>query len=104
MIVFIIKKFYKQNISIYKNSDVPVGIYRKVILTDCEGNVDYDITLTGGDARLPLEVGQHVLADLRFDSIKIDGEWKDEYYVNSIIPIEKNAKVEFIDDWTTHLV
>lgn len=101
---FKIKKIGEQNITVDKYSCCVKGIYRKVVFTDLGGNEDFDITLTGGDALIPLERGQHVLADLRCDHFWINNEWKDEYYVMSITPIEKNAIIEFVEDWTTHLV
>ena len=73
----------KKELTVNVNQDCgSVGCYRKVVLEDLTVNQDFDITLTGGDACKSFEVGQQVLADLRFDSFKINGEWKDEYYVS----------------------
>lgn len=99
-----IKKLGKQTLTIEKGSDWVEGCFRKVVFTDLRDNEDYDITLTGGDALVPLTVGQHVLADLRCDHFKFYNEWKDEYYIISIKPLENNYETEYHEDWTTRLV
>jgi hypothetical protein len=47
-----------------------------------------------------------VVVDLGRDSYRdsVNGEWKDEYYVKSITPLEKGAKIEFIIDVTPYIV
>lgn len=104
MLIAKIKKVGELNITVIKGRNSIDGCFRKVVLTDLGDNEDFDITLTGGDAMISLEVGQNVLADLRCDQLYINGEWKDEYYTKSFIPLEKNAKIEFIEDWTSRLV
>ncbi len=99
-----VKKIGELIITVNKSGSSVSGYYRKAVFTDLVDNEDYDIALTGGDALIPLEVGQHVLADLRWDSYRINGEWKDEYYVMSIKTMDQNYKLEFVDDWTTRLV
>ena len=69
-----------------KGSDGLNGCYRKVVLTDLNGDKKYDITLTGGDAKIALEEDQQVLVDLRCDHFKFFNEWRDEYFVMSIKP------------------
>ena len=91
-------------ITVDKGSNCVDGYRRKVVLADLSDNEDYDIALTGGDALIPLEVGQHVLVDLRCDSYKLYDEWKDEYFVVSIKTMDQNYKIEIVEDWTTHLV
>ena len=104
MIILIVKKIGVLIITVDKGSSSVSGYYRKAVLTDLGDNKDYDIALTGGDALIPLEVGQHVLADLRCDHLRINGEWKDEYFVESIKTMDQKYKIEFVEDWTTHLV
>jgi hypothetical protein len=99
-----VKKLIEQRITVDKDCGFVDGCYRKVVFTNFGGGEDFDITLTGGDALIPLEVGQRVMADLRCDHYWINGEWKDEYYIMSIKPLEMNVKIEFVEDWTTHLV
>ena len=91
-------------ITVNKGSSSVSGYYRKAVFTDLGDNEVYDIALTGGDALITLEVGQHVLADLRCDHLRINGEWKDEYFVKSIKTMDQKYKIEFVEDWTTHLV
>jgi len=104
MAILKVKKIDELIITVNKGSSSVEGCYRKVVLTDLRDNEDFDIALTGGDALIPLEVGQHVLADLRCDHLRINGEWKDEYFVMSIKTMDQNYKIEFVEDWTTHLV
>lgn len=99
-----VKKIGELIITVIKGSSSVDGCYRKVVLTDLGDNEEYDIALTGGDALISLEVGQHVLTDLRWNSFKMNGEWMDEYYVMFIKPMNQNYKVEFVEDWTTRLV
>lgn len=95
MYIFTVKKFSEQTFTV---SDESVkGCYRNAVLTDENGNEDYEIVLTGSDALIPLEVGQQVLADLGWDSYLVNGEWHDEYYVLSIKPLEKNSNIDFIN-------
>lgn len=102
--IFKLKMLYEQVITLYEGSDCVENCYRNAVLTDMDGSKCYDITLRGGDALIPLEVGQKVLVDLRWDSAKMDGVDYDYYYVMSIHPLEMNAKIEYVKDWTTHLV
>ena len=104
MVILKVKKLGELIVIVDKGSCSVSGYYRKAVLTDLEDNVDNDITLTGGDALIPLEVGQHVLVDLRRDSYNINGEWKDEYFVMSIKIMDQNYKIEFVEDWATRLV
>ena len=104
MVILKLKKIGELNITVDKGSRSVSGCYRKAVFTDLGDNEDYDIALTGGDALIPLEVGQHVLADLRWNHYKIYGECKDEYYVMSIKTMDQNYKIEFSEDWTTRLV
>ena len=104
MVILKVKKIDELIITVNKGSSSLDGCYRKVVLTDLRDNEDFDIALTGGDALIPLEVGQHVLADLRCDHLRINGEWKDEYFVMSIKTMDQNYKIEFVEDWTTRLV
>jgi hypothetical protein len=99
-----VKKIGELIITVNKGSSSVDGCYRKVVLTDLGDNEDYDIALTDGDALISLEVGQHVLTDLRWNSFKMNGEWMDEYYVMFIKPMNQNYKIEFVEDWTTRLV
>lgn len=99
-----IKTLSEQVITLYEGSDCVEDCYRNAVITDMDGSKCYDITLRGGDAFIPLKVGQKVLADLRWDSTKMDGVEYDHYYVMSIHPLEMNAKIEYVKDWTTHLV
>ena len=99
-----VKKIGELIITVIKGSRSVDGCYRKAVFTDLGDNEDYDIALTGGDALIPLEVGQHILADLRWNSYKINGEWIDEYYVESIKTMDQNYKKEIVEDWTTRLV
>lgn len=92
-----IKQFSELNVTVIIDSDCVKTCYRKVVLTDLSGNHDYDITLNGDDALIPLKVGQHVLANLLWDHISID-EWKDSYLVLSFKPLDENAKIEFVED------
>lgn len=85
--VLLIKQLSELYVTDLQDSDGLKGCYRDVVFTDIYGDNEYDITLTGGDARLPLEVGQQVLADLRWEHFKYNNEWKDEYFVNSISPL-----------------
>ena len=103
MVILKVKKIGKLNLTVDKGSSSVKGYYRKVVLTDLGDNENYDIALTGGDALIPLEVGQHVLADLRCDSYKLNGEWKDEYFIEFIKTMDQNYKIEIVEDWTTHL-
>ncbi len=99
-----VKKIGELIITVEKGSSSVSGYYRKVVFTDLDDNEDYDIALTGGDALISLEVGQHILADLRCDQLKINGDWKDEYYVMSIKTMDQNYKIELVEDWTIRLV
>ncbi len=85
--LFIVKELSELYVTDLQGSDGLKGCYRDVVFTDINGDNEYDITLTGGDARLPLEVGQQVLADLRWEHFKYNNEWTDEYFVNSISPL-----------------
>ena len=98
MIILKVKKLDELIITGHKGSSSVDGCYRKVVLTDLGDNEDYDITLTGGDALIPLEVGQHVLAELRCDHLRINGELKDEYFVKFIKTMDQNYKIEFVED------
>ena len=94
----------KQQVMVFKDKGEVVGVSRDVtISTEHE---DIRITLTGGDALVTLKKGQRVIVDLGCDSYRdsINGEWKDEYYVKSITPLEKGAKIEFIIDVTPYIV
>ena len=102
--IYSIKQKKELTVNVNKDCGSVEGLYRKVVLEDLTGNRDFDITLTDHDACKSFEVGQQVLADLRSDSFKINGEWKDEYYVASILPLTEDVKVEFVEDWTVHLV
>ena len=104
MVILKVKKIDELVITVDKGINSVSGYYRKSVFTDLGDNEDYDIALTGGDALIPLEVGQHVLADLRWDHYWINGEWKDEYYVKSIKPMDQNYKIEIVEDWTTRMV
>lgn len=104
MVILKVKKIGKLNLTVDKGSSSVSGCYRKAVLADLRDNEDYDIALTGGDALIPLEVGLHVLADLRCDSYKLNDEWKDEYFVVSIKTMDQNYKIEIVEDWTTRLV
>lgn len=99
-----VKQLSKQVNTFYKGSDSVEDCYRKVILTNMKGNECYDVTLWGGDALIPLEVGQKVLVDLRCECNSIGGKEHYHYYVRSIHPLEKNVKIKYVEDWTTHLV
>ncbi len=99
-----VKKISERIITVDKGSSSVSGYYRKAVFTDLGDNEVYDIALTGGDALITLEVGQHVLADLRCDSYKINGEWKDEYFIKSIKTMDQNYKIELVEDWTIRLV
>lgn len=90
--LFIVKQLSELYVTDLQGSDGLKGCYRDVVFTDINGDNEYDITLTGGDARLPLEVGQQVLADLRWEHFKYNNEWKDEYFVNSISPLNIKRK------------
>ena len=100
-----VKQLSKLKLTVYKGSDEVKSCYRKVVLTG-KGSEEYDITLRGDDALIPLEVGQLVMVDLRCESYCLEGEWNHDYYVMSITPLEMNAKIEFeeVDDWTSCLV
>jgi hypothetical protein len=74
MTILMVKQLSKLTLTVYKGSEEVKSCYRKVVLTD-KGSEEYDITLTGGDALIPLEVGQQVLVDLRCES------WKHELHV-----------------------
>ena len=104
MVILKVKKIDELVITVDKGINSVSGYYRKSVFTDLGDNEDYDIALTGGDALISLEVGQHVLTDLRWNSFKMNGEWMDEYYVMFIKPMNQNYKVEFVEDWTTRLV
>lgn len=93
MNTFSLKKLSEKTITVFE--DGVKGCYRNAVLTDENGNEDYEIVLTGCDALIPLEVGQQVLADLGRDSYVINGEWHDEYYVLSIKPLEENNNIDF---------
>lgn len=94
--VLLIKQLSELYVTDLQDSDGLKGCYRDVVFTDINGDNEYDITLTGGDARLPLEVGQQVLADLRWEHFKYNNEWTDEYFVNSILPlnIKRNKAIQ----------
>lgn len=104
MSILKVKQVGELILTVDKGSSSVNGYYRKAVLTDLGDNEDYDIALTGGDALIPLEVGQNVLADLKWDHYWINGEWKDEYFVESIKTMDQNYKTEFVEDWTTRLV
>ena len=104
MNIYQLKKLSEQKITVYEGSDCVEGCYRNAVLTDENGNEDYEIVLTGSDALVLLEVGQLLLADLRCDSCYINGEWHDEYYLMSIHPLEENAKVEYVKELNTNLI
>ena len=104
MKIYIIKKIGELIITGEKGSSSVSGYYRKVVLTDLGDNKEYDIVLTGGDTLIPLEVGQHVLADLRCDYLRMNGEWYNEYFVVSLKTMDQNYKIEIVEDWTTRLV
>lgn len=99
-----VKKFFELIITVDKGGSSVSGYYRKAVFSDLGDNEDYDIALTGGDALIPLEVGQHVLADLRWDRYWINDEWENEYFVTSIKTMDQNYKIELVEDWTTRLV
>ena len=99
-----VKKIDELIITVNKGSSSVSGYYRKAVLTDLGDNEDYDIALTGGDALIPLEVGQHILADLRCDYLRMNGEWYNEYFVVSLKTMDQNYKIEIVEDWTTRLV
>lgn len=92
-----VKELKKLVITVYKGSDSVENCSRKVVLTNSRGDKDYDITLTGGDALIPLEVDQLVMVDMRWESFRMNGEQYDEYYVMSIQPLDKNVKIEEVE-------
>ena len=104
MMILKIKKIGELILTVDKGSSSVSGYYRKAVFTDLGDNEVYDIALTGGDALITLEVGQHVLADLRCDPYCIYGEWKDEYFIKSINTMDQNYKIELVEDWTIRLV
>lgn len=101
-----LKKLSEQKITVYEGSDCVEGCYRNAVLTDMSDNEDLEIVLSGSDAFIPLIERQRVLVDLRVSSGRCanDGKWYHDYYVMSIHPIEENAKIEYVKDWTTRLV
>lgn len=94
----------EQQVSVFKDSGEVVGISRDVTISTEHGVIR--ITLTGGDALVALRKGQRVIVDLGCDSYRdsVNGEWEDEYYVKSITPLEKGAKIDFIINVTPFLV
>lgn len=104
MKVFKVKKSSNQKVTVDKYCGRVPKSFRKVVLSDFEVNRDYEIILTGNNAMIPLKEGQNVLADLRCDSLNFNNEWIEEYYVLFFQPLEDDAIVDYVEDWTIHLV
>ncbi len=104
MKLFKVKKIGEQKITVDIDRISVIGSNRDVVISDPGCNEDYKVTITGDDVFTPLKVGQNILADLRCDPSFINNEWKDEYYLMYFQPLEDNAIVEYVDDWTTRLV
>ena len=99
-----LRQLSEQTLTVYEGSDYVKGCYRNVVLTDLNGNKDFNVVLTGDDAFIPLKEGQRVLADIRGSSHRCNGEWYEESYVLSIKPLEDDVKIEYVKDWTMHVV
>ncbi|MCR4602548.1 MAG: hypothetical protein K5683_03295 [Prevotella sp.] len=82
-----------QRLTVEKDCE-PVIYYRNMLLEKNCGN-HIDITLTGGDVKIPTKKGQQTLADLRWDYFWSNNVFKDEYYVTSIKPLEDNTTTEY---------
>ena len=85
-----IKKLYELINAANTSCKCERDCYREVLFTDLSGSKEFKIVLTGGDARLQLTEGQYVRADLYWDHFYENGEWKTEYFLLSIEPLDAN--------------
>lgn len=90
------------NVTLKRGCDEVMGCCRKVVLSSLDNSKKYEVTLTGDDALIPLEVGQRVIVDLMWNTTT--PPWDSGYHVLSIKPLDTNVKFDFDDDWATRLV
>lgn len=104
MEIYNVKQLREQRITIDKDCGCVNSCTRKVVLIDLDDEEAFEVTLIGNDALVPLKEGQKVLIDLKWDHLEMNNECYDEYFVKSIKPLEDDVKIEYVQDWNTHLV